>query len=227
MRSRKLKKAILIPLIATPILCFSFIGIAQAGWLTTIQDSTWEPGNRTLFNVVFDYQNNDDITFTGLEKSSKLDMPEFVDERYQSVWKIGEHSYSGVVSVNTLFSDSGALTPTVNGKISTYTITLTETIIGLNNGYFEINVVDGINMSNANAHLDLDYSLVTRVIDRFLVFNINPTYTGLNLDHFVYDPGGANEQVYELNDSLFVNTGGADASKLVNKTLTLTAYFKS
>ena len=230
MRNKKLKKAILAILIATPpIVCVSLIGVAKAGWLTTLQDTSRQVGNRYLYNIVFDYLSGTEKTIYGLEKSSRIDLPLSNDERYYSNWTIGAHSYSGYVSVQTLINDSSSLPSVVDddSRTTTYTITLTEARSGIHNGYFEINIVDGINMSNSNTHLDLNYSLVTKVTDRFLVFNINPIYSGLYVDHFVYDPGGANEQVYGLNDSLFVNTGGADASKLVNKTLTLTAYFKS
>lgn len=227
MKNKRIKKIILIPLIATPpVVCISLIGIAQAGWLTAIQDSAREVGDRYLYNVVFDYSEGPDKVFYGLEKSSQIDLPSFNDDRYSSVWKNGEHSYTGVVALQTLINDSGALTPVVDGKTTTYTITLSETKLGLKDGYFEIVVQDGVNISNANANLDLDYSLITKVVDSFLVFNINATYTGLYLDHFVYDDGGANEKVFGLNDAICVNTGGADASKLVDKTLTLTAYFK-
>ena len=233
MRKKKFNKHILFPLIvAVPLLCVSIISIAQADWISTVQHKSWEPGIQTLYNVVFDYNSGDDQTIYGLERSSKLDLPTFNDDRYESVWKIGSHEYSGVVSIDTLFNDSSSKPYTTVGKTKTYTLTLEEYNKGLNDGYFEIYIHDCVDITNSNSPqsftLTSDYSLITQISTRFLVFNINPIVDGKYLDHFVYNDGVNTPTTYGLNDSLYVDTGGADASKLdSNKRLTLIAYFKT
>lgn len=210
--------------VATPLL----VSVGQASWITVITDSNWSIGERYVYNVKFDYLEGEDKTFVGLERSAKLDLPEFNDDRYESTWKIGSHSYSGTVSVNTLFNDSGSLTPEIRDNIKVYTITLAEEKLGLKDGFVEIYIEHAYNMSNGNTEISSfnTYSLVTKLEEKFLVFNINPEISGYTLDHFVYGDG-VNQVIYNLNDALYLSSGGVDESKIINRQLILSAYYKA
>ena len=232
MRKRKLKY-FLYPLIAVPFFAIAtLVGIVKGDWLTVVVDSSWEIGHRTLFNVVFDYLEGDNKTFSNLEKSAKLDLPSFNDDRYDCEWTIGSHSYSsGVISIQTLYQENTALVTSEvspNGKVTTYTIILSEARTGLKTGYFEVLISNWRDVSSpsTNHTFTTPYSLITKVAPTFLVFNISPTVENYYLDHFVYDLGGASEQSIGLNSSLLLTT--TDAGKInSDKQLILTAFFKA
>lgn len=227
MKKKKLK-FILYPLIATTVIAtISLISIGQAGWQSVVIDTNWSSGDKYLYNIKLDYLEGEDVTFVGLERSSKVNLPKFGDDRYDSAWKIGENSYSGVVSVDRLFTDSGSPAPVTSGKTKVYTLTLTEERLDLKDGYVEIVVDHAYNMSDSGAEIAAfeTYSLITKIAERFLVFNLNPQVSGYMLDHFVYED--TTPVTYGLNDILYLSSGGADESKISNKQLVLSAYFKA
>lgn len=204
------------------VLCTAGI-LVYATWTNTVVNDSWSTV-RYLYNVRLIYTNDTVVTYSALERNSKIDLLPFEDTRYSYAWRLSgsNTNYIGIQSIETLYEADTTKVVETNGKITTTTITLYQTYLGISDGYFKVEINSGVDMSNNNAALSLNYSYVTEMVDNFNLFNVSPTYGNLVLDHFTI---GGNP--YYLNDVLHLNTGGADASKLVDKTLTLTAYFKA